>query len=330
MKKRKQKKRKVHNFLALNKALTYSILAVTLLLFMTGVVVVAYSLGFEDAKEKQSTMVYKIKEDNRLLRNRLKQTLGDTDYSVPDVKSHEQYQSQKSMKNIPKQTLTHEELPSTKKRAKKAKLALILDDVSFPAEVRDVKALGIKVNFSFFPVTSKHPDTARLAKKEPFYMVHLPLEAMTFSAEEPKTLRVHDSMKKMERRLAAIKRDFPRLQYVNNHTGSKFTSDYEAVKKLYKAARKHNLDIVDSRTIATTQLPEVYKDFNRKLLSRDVFLDHEADVSYICGQMKLAVNTAIRNGKAIAIGHPRRETIKALKACKSYFDAVNLVYISEL
>jgi polysaccharide deacetylase 2 family uncharacterized protein YibQ len=183
---------------------------------------------------------------------------------------------------------------------------------------------------SFFPVTKKHPQTARLARKEPFYMVHLPLEAMNFSAEEPLTLRVNDSMATMEKRLRSIKKDFPRLRYVNNHTGSKFTSDYKAVSKLYKAARKHNIDIVDSRTIASTQLPEVYKDFNRKLLSRDVFLDHKADVNYICGQIKLAVNTAIHNGKAIAIGHPRRDTIKALKECKSYLNEVNLVYLFEL
>lgn len=345
MKKRKHKKHKSREFLGLNKALTLFILTVSLLAFVGGVVFVAYSLGFEEAKEKQAVAIYKAKADNELLRNRLQKTLSENN-SEPLHQEVRKYQHANEtiahrMKGIPKLDLP-KKVPSkvvrpmnvvkyTHKTQPKPKLAIILDDVSFPAEVRNVKAIGLKkVNFSFFPVTDKHPQTARLASREPFYMVHLPLEAMHFSAEEPKTLYVNDSMKKMKERLSDIKKDFPRLRFVNNHTGSKFTSDNHAVTKLFKAARGLDLDIIDSRTIASTKLPEVYDSFHRKLLSRDVFLDHQSDVGYICGQIKIAVNTAIHNGKAIAIGHPRKHTIQALRKCKSYLDAVDLVYVTEL
>ena len=332
MKKRKHKKRKAKEFKGLNKTLTLAILSFSLIAFVGGIGFVAYSLGFEEAKEKQASVIYKAQADNDLLRNRLQATLKQKEYKTAPTKvKAKNTKSVVRMKAIPKIVTPVTVVKYTHPKKAKPKLAIILDDVSFAAEVRDVKALGLsKVNFSFFPVTNRHPQTAELASREPFYMVHLPLEAMHFTAEEPKTLHVNDSMKKMEQRLADIKKDFPRLRYVNNHTGSKFTSSNQAVTKLFKAARRHNLDIIDSRTIASTQLPEVYGSFNRKLLSRDVFLDHQSDVNYICGQIKVAVNTAIHKGKAIAIGHPRKHTIQALRKCKSYLKAVDLVYVTEL
>jgi len=334
MKKRKHKKHKAKQFLKLNKVLTLSILSFSLVAFVSALVFIAYSLGFEEAKEQQAAVIYQANADNKLLRNRLQETLKEKHYGVTpkDVKKVPKAEDTitQRMQDIPKVTI--KKIPQTDyTQVKKPKLAIILDDVSFPSEVRSVKSIGLKkVNFSFFPVTNKHPQTAELASREPFYMVHLPLEAMHFTAEEPKTLHVNDSIQKIEKRLSEIKKDFPRLRYVNNHTGSKFTSNNQAVTKLYKAARGLNLDIIDSRTIASTKLPEVYSHFNRKLLSRDVFLDHQSDVNYICGQIKIAVKTAIHNGKAIAIGHPRKHTIEALRACKSYLNAVDLVYVTEL
>lgn len=343
MKKRKhsKSKHKSKQFLGLNKALTFLILSFSLLVFLATIIIISYNFGIEEGQEKHETIVYKTKEENKLLRQRLQQTLKkDHCDSVVEKDQYTKHRIRERLKQLPSivqkkavKTLKpepHYKNLKTIKTVCKPKLAIILDDVSFASEVRHVKALGLKVNFSFFPPTPRHPQTARLASREPFYMVHLPLEAMNFTSEEPRTLHVNDSFKMMKDRLKDIKKDFPRLKYVNNHTGSKFTSDYNAVRKLFKAARSLDLDIIDSRTIASTQLPQVYEDAHRSLLFRDVFLDHKADVSYICGQMKEAVNRAIQQGKAIAIGHPRRNTIKALKACKSYFDLVELVYVTEL
>ncbi len=333
-KQRHHKKRKSRNFLGLNKAVTILILSITLVTFILGVIIVAYNFGFEEGTEENAHIVYKTKEENRLLRQRLKDTLTQEGskrreyrhYSKKETHPIYKVKEKQEKRIVHKQT--HKEVRQT--AVKKPKLALILDDVSFPSEVRAVKALGLKINFSFFPVTSAHPQTAQLAAHEPFYMVHLPLEAMSFNAEEPYTLRITDSKEKILNRLQSIKRDFPRLRYMNNHTGSKFTSDKEAVSKLIDVARTLNVDIVDSRTTAQTKLPEVYAQKNRKLFARDVFLDHESDVSYICGQIKEAVSVAKEKGSAIAIGHPRRHTIKALHRCKEYLSAVELVYINEL
>ena len=213
---------------------------------------------------------------------------------------------------------------------KKAKLAIIMDDVSFEHDVKSIKALGIPITMSFLPPSPAHPNSARLASREPLYMVHLPLEAMTFSAEEPITLHVSDSNEVISRRVKEVKSLFPRAYYVNNHTGSRFTSDKRAVKALIVALNKEGIGFLDSRTTAQTKVPEVMASLGKPYIARDLFLDHEANVSYIEGQILKAIKKAKKHGSAIAIGHPRKETLQALKNSKKALRSVQLVLVNKV
>ena len=322
---KRAKRRTSHNFLGTKKALTVVILLFLSSLVVLGLIVLAYNFGFEQAHEAAHSQVEQAKKQRDVLRNRLQETLKSQEEKLPFV-------IDPAYTEVPPRTVEVAKVPPAvkKKLPAKPKLAVIIDDVSFRSEVKAVKALGLKLNLSFFPPTAHHPDTAFLASKEPFYMVHLPLEAMNFSAEEPHTLRVGDTLLTMTARLEEIVSWFPKVKYLNNHTGSKFTADYDAVKTLLKAARRLGLTLVDSRTTAQTKFPEIYEQYRLELLDRDVFLDHQADVAYICGQIKQAVHVAQNKGKAIAIGHPRPTTIKALGKCKHYFSDVELVYLNEL
>ncbi len=213
---------------------------------------------------------------------------------------------------------------------KKPKLAIIMDDVSFSHDVSAIKSLNFPITMSFLPPSPAHPDSAKLASKEKVYMVHLPLEAMHFSAEEPITLRVSDSKDVINRRVKQVKSLFPRAYYVNNHTGSKFTSDQRAVKDLITALDNEGIGFLDSRTTAETKVPNVMESLGKPYIARDLFLDHEADVSYIEGQIKKAISKAKEHGSAIAIGHPRKETLQALKNSKRALQSVELVFVNKL
>ncbi len=48
-------------------------------------------------------------------------------------------------------------------------------------------------------------------------------------------------------------------------------------------------------------------------LERNVFLDHDNDVAAINARLAEVEKLALRKGKAIAIGHPREATIRALE-----------------
>ncbi len=210
------------------------------------------------------------------------------------------------------------------------KLAIIIDDVSFERDVRAIKSLHMPLTMSFLPPSNRHPNSAKLAQKESFYMVHLPLEAMHFNSEESYTLRVSDTQQEIAKRIAKLKKLFPRVAYMNNHTGSKFTADEGAVNRLIFTLRQSNIRFIDSRTTAETKIPKVMQSYGSPYIARDVFLDHESNVSYIKKQIALAVRKAQKHGSAIAIGHPRKETLQALKESKELLKAVDLVRIDQL
>ena len=65
-------------------------------------------------------------------------------------------------------------------------------------------------------------------------------------------------------------------------------------------------------------------------IKRDVFLDNEDDVDYVKNQLLNAVNLAQKRGYAIAIGHPKKNTFKALEQSKDLLKGVELVYVSEI
>lgn len=212
----------------------------------------------------------------------------------------------------------------------KPRLAIIIDDVGTKSQVNAINRLNIALTKSFLPPSHNRPNTPTLAANENFYMVHLPMEAQRFSAEEPNTLRIHDSQEKISSKIKEIKRLFPKVAYINNHTGSKFTADEIAMNRLIFALKANNIYFVDSRTTADTKAPKVMKNFGLKYVARDVFLDHHMDKDYIKSQIKIAIKSAKQHGSAIAIGHPHRNTLEALEESKSLLRDVELVYVSQI
>lgn len=285
--------------------------------------------------EKMNKMLKEEKEKVDILKKELikakksqKQSL-KTPKKPKKVLSSEAVDYKKSLEkydNIkPKQTKT-----TLFVQSKKPLLAIIIDDVAFASEVSKIKALPFKVTPSFFPPTKRHPDTPKLASEFDFYMVHLPLEALHYPHPEPKTLLTTDSLDTINNRIKNIKKWFPRDKFLNNHTGSKFTSDYDSMMKLYTVLGRYNLIFIDSRTSADTVASKVAKNFHKKLLSRDVFIDNVADISYIQNQLKKAVAKAKQKGFAIAIGHPHPKTLQALKMSAALLKDVKLVYVGTI
>ncbi len=161
-------------------------------------------------------------------------------------------------------------------------------------------------------------------------MIHLPMEAYKFSRIEENTIKIKDSPKSMERVIKRVREWFPKAVYINNHTGSKFTSDKKAMKELFYILKKYDFKFLDSKTSPYSKALIVAKEFNETIFSRDIFLDNIANVSYIKNQLRKAVKLAKKRGYAIAIGHPRRATLKALRDAKDILKGVDVVYINEL
>lgn len=225
--------------------------------------------------------------------------------------------------------------PSPHKRAvvsdvKGAKLVIIIDDVSYAHDVKSLQSIGIPLVMSFLPPSARHPESAKLAQGYKHSMVHLPLEAVDFSDEEAVTLRVTDSEEIIAKQISTLKQLYPNVRYMNNHTGSKFTADADAMERLLKVMKKEGLIFVDSRTTGKTKVPEVSRKLDLRYIGRDVFLDHKDGVGNVKKQIQEAVAVAKRHGSAIAIGHPRPDTIKALRESKALLGEVRLVGIEQI
>ncbi len=210
------------------------------------------------------------------------------------------------------------------------RLAIIIDDVSFPWQTRLIKEIPYKVTPSFFPPTKGHPETVRLSYEFEFAMIHLPMESKNYSSPEPETLTTLDSSDVIEKRISRIKAWFPHIKYYNNHTGGTYTADYNAMDRLIKVMKAHDLLFVDSRTIGNSKVGAVCKKYDMFCYSRDVFLDNNLDKNAIRTQLKEAVTKAKRNGYAIAIGHPHKSTLEVLKDSSDLLEGLDLVYLKDL
>lgn len=342
MAKRKKTKPAVKRKSALkkdSKVLNYFVWGLSIVALLLIGVIVGYYFGYSKAQDSYSTKIDSTekkylsqnkrleqkllaeKEKKSTLETRLKSVLNAQvkEYTSP---SHElDTKDSKIPKNI------HREKKHTKHRPK---LAIIIDDVMTKHHVRAIKNLRLPLTMSFLPPSKARPNSARLAAKERFYMVHLPMEAMHFNAEEPLTLRTTDSKDMIEDRIVHLQKLFPRVKYINNHTGSKFTADERAMRDLITILNDKKIHFIDSRTTAKTKAPKLMKEFGLRYVARDVFLDHKQDKAYIKKQIKRAIKIAKKCGYAVAIGHPHKNTLQALAESKNLFKGVELVYINKI
>ncbi len=221
----------------------------------------------------------------------------------------------------PQRRVYHDNMP---------RLAIIMDDIGNIVQVRKLQKVPFAITPSIFPATTRHPNTPQFAKMFRTYMVHMPMEAFHFLRPEENTLKVEDSQLQIEEKIASMYQDFPDAIAINNHTGSKFTSNAQAMDRLFYVLDKYNITFIDSKTAPHTLGKEVGALHHKIILERHIFLDNEPDVVYILNQLKKAVRYAKKHGIAIAICHPRAETFEAFKRADEIIKDVKVVTIDAL
>jgi polysaccharide deacetylase 2 family uncharacterized protein YibQ len=357
----KRRKSKAHTESKLLTTIAWGLAVIALILSS---LVAGYYFGYENAKEdfakkekieKEKKVAYlkkmeeaSKKQDEKSISEKLKDVLKKEEKQntitapIQSTKEEPVKKEESVKKGLNYTSASHEiddenldvisavEVREIKQTSAKPRVAIIIDDVGTASQVRAIKALSMPITMSFLPPSAARPNSAKLAARENLYMVHLPMEAQSFSAEEPSTLRINDSQEKISSRIQEIKTLFPKVHYINNHTGSKFTSNEVAMQKLMNALQSNEINFIDSRTTATTQAPKIMKSLGLPYVSRDVFLDHHMDKAFVNKQIKQVIEIAKKHGSAIAIGHPHVNTILALAESKKLFEDVELVYINKM
>lgn len=197
-------------------------------------------------------------------------------------------------------------------------IAIIIDDMGHDnGNGREVIALDAPLTLAFLPhraATGRHATEAHRQGKE--VMLHMPMQNIYSMALGEGALTTDMSDLQIKATLQRALDDIPFVSGVNNHMGSLLTQDrraMSAVMTIIQQARIPPLYFVDSRTTAQTVALNTALEHDIPAMKRDVFLDHVIDREEIRFQFKRLISLARKNGTAIAIGHPYRETIDVLR-----------------
>ena len=257
------------------------------------IIVVVYLMLNSKSSQKQFFEPKAIEKIDRYFADKIR------DYSILDTAQNVKQIEQNATKNIiqidenitqigrlkdkinSNQSIKSQYNPPKKPIVDRPKLAIIIDDISTFHQAKKIKSLNLNITPSIFPPNDNYPNSARVAREFEFYMIHLPLEAMNYQAQEKNTLKVGDSSAKIESEISKIRSNFPKAIYINNHTGSKFTSDYDSLKKLFIVFKKHNMIFIDSYTTKDSKAKILSSEFGNKYLKRDVFIDNTKDEKFV-------------------------------------------------
>ncbi len=282
----------------------------------------------EEFINKENELIQKKVEE--IKENKQKEKLADKNKETTSTKKDEKDTSKTKEKLDEKSIITNKDTFIYDKNSK-PKIAILVDDVTTQAQKDKILSMGYKINMAFLPPTNAHPNSAKIAQSLSFHMIHFPMQASSaFKGEEVNTLRTTDSYETIEKRVKQLREWYPNAVYTNNHTGSVFTENDEAVDKLFRALKKYNFIFVDSRTSAKSVVKKYAKKYDMPYIVRNTFLDNEQSYSYVQKQLKEAIEIAKKQGYAIAIGHPHEVTLQVLRNSKSLFKDVEPIFVNQL
>ena len=193
----------------------------------------------------------------------------------------------------------------------KAYLSLIIDDLgqNLPRD-RRVLALPGPVTTAVMPDTPHAAEFAREAHKAgKIVILHMPMDPATGAFAWHPDLPVDE----LEKRLNAAFKAVPYASGINNHMGSRMTSQPQAMAWLMGNLQQRHKFFVDSRTSAQTVAAAQAQKIGLASVSRDVFLDDVRTEQAIAMQLETAIKLARKQGSAVMIGHPYPQTLAVLE-----------------
>lgn len=192
--------------------------------------------------------------------------------------------------------------------------AIIIDDLGQDLEAaHKLLALPYPLTFSVLPHLRQSLDTAEAvhrAGRE--VMLHLPMEPDSSARPGQGEIRVGMRASEIERIVEGDLATVPYAVGVNNHMGSRATTDTALMGEVTTVLAERQLYFVDSRTTPASVAFDVARRKGLATFYRSVFLDDTETVAYTLGQLREFRRVIDEQGAAIAIGHPYPTTVAAL------------------
>jgi len=214
-------------------------------------------------------------------------------------------------------------------------LAVIVDDLGYDsAAARAVLSLPARVTIAVLPNLPDSPLIAEEAHRRGIQvLLHLPMESVAGEDKAEKIeLHVGEPAGEVARVLDEMLATVPHAVGVNNHQGSRATSDPALMAELAAALRTRGLFFIDSRTSPASRAFDAAVRAGVPAAARNVFLDDDEQPAPIRRQLEHAERLAREQGWCVAIGHPHPATIDVLSQMLPEIEArgVRLVSASEI
>jgi polysaccharide deacetylase 2 family uncharacterized protein YibQ len=198
------------------------------------------------------------------------------------------------------------------------KIAIVIDDLGVMRE-HTARALQLPgpLTLAWFPFA---PDLATQAAegrdRGHETLLHMPMQAYSNSTYEtgPNPLRVdlppEVNIDLLQKAIAAV----PYSVGLNNHMGSVATKSAALMTIVAQQTRRASMLFLDSVVIPHSEGVICAEAAGVPTAARDVFIDNTSLPTDIAQQLALTEFTARHQGYAIAIGHPRPNTLAALES----------------
>jgi polysaccharide deacetylase 2 family uncharacterized protein YibQ len=246
--------------------------------------------------------------------------LADDGYRFPSPYHYHEWRRAAGLRHRPTQitTPTQQVLSLEIAGPSKARVVLLIDDLGNASwALRRLAALPHPVNGAVLP----HTPHAALATRSITstggdVLLHLPLEPRGYPQHDPGRGALFVTMPAEKQR--AVLNDawasVPGAVGLNNHMGSLFTGDAEAMASLAGQLQERDTFFIDSRTTPASRALGQMIRHGIPALGRTHFLDHDRSHEAIEARLEEAAAFARRNGVAVVIGHPNRSTLEVLEA----------------
>ncbi|MCM8763936.1 MAG: divergent polysaccharide deacetylase family protein [Candidatus Omnitrophica bacterium] len=200
------------------------------------------------------------------------------------------------------------------------KIALIIDDVGWNPDISTwIKKINVPLTLAILPDSPFGLKIAQQVSNDENIEVilHIPLEPEN-AGDETRISKTYLTIAMSNEQIAEkfdeyMKKFAPYVCGVNNHMGSKFTTNREKMGALLQKIKEKKLVYIDSLTTNKSIGYTLARQMGIPAGKRDIFLDNPADYPDIFITLETAAKMAARKGMVIAIGHARTTTLKAIE-----------------
>ncbi|MEC0128016.1 divergent polysaccharide deacetylase family protein [Paenibacillus pabuli] len=187
------------------------------------------------------------------------------------------------------------------------RMAIIIDDVGNDMKgTAEILATPVKLTVAVMPfLQTTKKDAIAAHEKGKDVIVHMPMEPKKGRPEwlGPGAITSNLTDEEIRDRVEKAIDDVPYAIGMNNHMGSKITSDKRIMSIVLDVCQERGLFFVDSRTNFRSVVGELAVTKGMPPVGNDIFLDDHNSKPHIRKQMDLAAQRALDKDVCVVIGH---------------------------